>query len=44
MSPRNLWFSKLSMEEKGKVFTIETYDEEEDLQALIDEIKEAEDM
>ena len=32
------------MEEKGKAITIETDDEEEDLQALIDEIEEAKDM
>lgn len=44
MSPGNSWFSKLSMEEKRKVVTIETDDEEEDLQALIDEIEAAEDM
>ena len=44
MSPRNPRFGKLSMEEKGKVVTIETDDEEEDLQALIDEIEVVEDM
>jgi len=44
MSLRNSWFGKLSMEEKGKAFTIETNDEEEDLHALIDEIEEVEDM
>lgn len=31
MSPRNLWHKKLSMEEKGKVVTIEIDEEEEDL-------------
>lgn len=35
MSPRNPRHSKLSMEEKGKVVTIETDEEEEDLQASI---------
>lgn len=44
MSPQNLRFGKLSMEEKGKVVTIETDDKEEDLRALVDEIEEAEDM
>ena len=44
MSSRNTQFSKLSMEEKGKAVTIETDDEEEDLQALIDEIEIDEEM
>lgn len=44
MSPRNPQFGKLSMEEKGKAVTIETDDEKEDLQALVDEIDAAEDM
>ena len=44
MSPRNPRFGKLSVEEKGKVVTIETDDEEEYLKALIDEIEAAEDM
>ena len=44
MSPRNPWFSKLSMEEKGKALNIETYEEEEDLQALIAEVEEEEDV
>ena len=44
MSSRNPRFVKISMEEKGKAITIETDDEEEDLQALIDEIEEVEDM
>lgn len=39
MSPRNSRFGKLSMEEKGKAVNIETDEEEEDLQALIDEIE-----
>lgn len=41
MSPWNPQFSKLSMEEKGKVVTIGIENEEEDLQALIDEIEAA---
>ena len=44
MSQRNLQFGKISMEEKGKVVTIETDDEEEDLLAFIDEIEAAKDM
>ena len=44
MSPRNPKFGKLSMEEKGKVVNIEINDEEDDLQAFIAEVKEAEDM
>ena len=44
MSPRNLWHSKLSMEEKGKVITIESDEEEEYLQALIAIAKEEEDI
>lgn len=44
VSPSNMWFGKLSMEENGKVVTIETYEEEEDLQALITEVEEEEDM
>ena len=44
MSPWNPWFSKLSMEEKGKAITIKIDDKEEDLQALFNEIEEAEDM
>jgi len=44
MSPRNLRFNKLLMEEKGKVVTIETDEEEEDLQALIIEVEEEENM
>lgn len=44
MSPQNPQFGKLLMEEKGKAVTIETFDEEEDLQALVDEIEEVEDM
>ena len=44
MSPLNPRFGKISMEEKGKVVTIETDGEEEDLQALVDEIEAAEDM
>ena len=39
MSLRGLRFGKLSMEEKGKVVTIETDDEDEDLHTLINEIK-----
>lgn len=35
VSPRNPLRSKLLMEEKGKVITIETGKEEEDLQELI---------
>jgi len=31
MSSKNLQFGKLSMEEKGEFFTIETDDEEEEL-------------
>lgn len=44
MSPWNLRFGKFLMEEKGKAVTIEIDDDEEDLQALINEIEEAEDM
>ena len=44
MSSWNPWFGKLSMEENGKAVTIEIDDEEKDLQALIDQIEEAEDM
>ena len=44
MSPRNPYFGKLSMEEKGKAVTIETNDEEEDLQTVVNEIDVAEDM
>lgn len=44
MSPRNIRFSKLSMEEKGKAVTIEIDDEEEDLQALNAKVEEAQDM
>ena len=44
MSPRNLHHNKLSMEEKGKAVTIETDEEEEDLQALIATAKEEEDV
>ena len=44
MSLRNLWFDKLSMEEKGKAVTIETDDKEEDLQTLIAKVEEAEGM
>ena len=40
MSPRNPRFYKLSMEEKVKVVTIETEEEEEDLQALITKVEE----
>lgn len=35
MSPRNPQHRKLSMEDEGKAVTIETNEEEEDLQALI---------
>lgn len=42
MSPRNLQFGKLSMEEKGKAITIESDEEEEDIQALIVEVEEEE--
>lgn len=44
MSPWNPQFGKLSMEEKGKAITIETNNEEEDLQALADEIEAAKDV
>ena len=44
MSPRNLRFGKISMEEKGKAVIIKTNDKEEDLQALVDEIEATEDM
>ena len=44
MSPRNLWHNKLSMEEKAKAVTIETDEEEEDLQTLITTAKEEEDV
>lgn len=44
MSSRNPRHSKLSMEEKGKVVTIETEEEEEDLQTLIATAEEEEDM
>jgi len=44
MSSQNPWFGKLSMEEKGKAVTIETDDEEEDLQTLVDEIEVDEEM
>ena len=44
MSPRNLQFSNLSMEEKGKVVTIETDEEQEELRYLIVEVEEEEDM
>lgn len=39
VSPRNPWFHKLSMVEKGKSITIETEEEEEDFQALITQIE-----
>lgn len=39
VSPRNPRFGKLSMVEKGKVITIETKEEEEDLQALITKLR-----
>ena len=42
MSLRNLQHNKLSMEEKGKVVTIETDEEEEDLQALVSTMEEEE--
>lgn len=44
MSLRNLQFGKLSMEEKGKVVTIQIDEQEEDLQALIVVVEEEEDM
>ena len=44
MSSRNPQFGKLSIEEKGKAITIETDHEEEDLQALVNEIEAAKDM
>ena len=40
--PQEFMHSKLSMEEKGKVVTIETDEEEEDLQALIATVEEEE--
>lgn len=39
MSPQNLQFGKLSMEDKGKTINLETDDEEEDLQDFIEEIE-----
>lgn len=44
MSPRNLYLGKISMEGKGKVVTIEIDDEDEDLEAVIDEIEADEEM
>ena len=44
MSLRNPWFVKLSMEDKGKTVNLETDDEEEDLQAFVEEIKVDEEM
>ena len=44
MSSRNPQFDKLSMEEKGKDITIEIDDEEEDIQAFIEEIELDEEM
>jgi len=44
MSPKILWFGKLSMEGKGKAIKLKTSDEEEDLQAFIEEIKGDEEM
>lgn len=44
MSPRNPQLGRLSMEEKGKIFTIETNEEEDELQALITKVKEEEDV
>lgn len=44
MSPRNPRYNKLSMEEKGKEISIETDEEEEDLQALITAVEEEEEV
>ena len=44
MSLRNPRHRKLSMEEKGKAVTIETDEEEKDLQALITAMKEEEEV
>lgn len=43
VSPQNPRFSKLLMAEKGKVVTLETEEEEEDLQALIAQIEAQDD-
>lgn len=40
MLPRNMWFSKLKMEEKGKVVTIERNDEEEEPPTYVEEIEQ----
>jgi len=39
MSPRNPWFGKIFMDDKGKTVNIEIDDEEEDLQAFLEEIE-----
>ena len=44
MSSRNSRFDKLSMEDKGKTINLETDDEEEDLQAFVEEIEADEEM
>ena len=44
VSPQNPLHTRLTMEEKGKVINIETYEEEEDLEDLIIEEDEDEGM
>ena len=44
MSSRNLRFGKPSMKDKGKTINLETDDEEEDLQAFVEEIEADEEM
>ena len=44
MSPRNLRFGKLSIEDKGNIVNLETDDEEGDLQAFVEEIEVDEEM
>lgn len=39
MSPRNPWFGKLSMEEKGKIVNVESDDEEEDPPTFVEEME-----
>lgn len=44
MSPQSPWFGKLSMEDKGKIVNLEADDEEEELQAFVEEIESDEEM
>lgn len=44
MSPQNPQFGKLSMEDKGKAINLEIDEEEEDIQAFVEEIEAYEEM